>query len=97
MRNLVKRPIFWIILVIVFAVAVGMSACGDPAPRPLPVPVTCATWQAPDGTWMEEDNEEVDADPCDLDDVFEVRTTAPAKPLPKASPAKKPAPKTTRR
>jgi len=96
-RNLIKRPIFWIAVVIAVAVAVGMSACEDPAPRPLPVPVTCATWQDRDGNWREPgDGELVDEDPCDLDDLFEVRTTAPAKPVPKASPAK-PAPRTTRR
>jgi hypothetical protein len=28
---LIKRPIFWIAVVIAVAVAVGMSACGKPA------------------------------------------------------------------
>lgn len=97
MSNAMRRVLVTLGIVSLLVLALTLGACGDPAPRPLPVPVVCATWQAPDGTWMEEDNEEVDVDPCDLDDLFEVRTTAPAKPLPKASPAKKPAPKITRR
>jgi hypothetical protein len=74
-------------VIIAFAVIVALTACGDPQ-QATPRPIACATWQAPDGTWMEEDNEVVDSDPCDTDDMFEVRTTAPAKPVPKPSPAK---------
>jgi hypothetical protein len=52
-----------------------------------PVVPVCATYQAPDGTWMEEDDEPVDADPCDLDDAFEVEHLKTPKPVVKKSPA----------
>jgi len=84
--SLIRRPGFWIAVFAVAALLVGfLAGCGDPQQA---TPIACATYQAPDGTWMEEDNEPVDSDPCDTDDLFEVRTTAPAKPVPKASPAK---------
>jgi len=85
--SLIRRPWFWVVLIAAFVAAMMLTACGDPQ-QATPRPVVCATYQAPDGTWMEEDNEVVDSDPCDLDDLFEVKTTAPAKPVPKASPAK---------
>lgn len=94
--SLIRRPGFWLTVFLVGVVVLVLAACGKAVPPPLPQPVVCATWQAPDGTWMEEDNEEVDSDPCDLDDVFEVRTTAPAKPKPAVSPAK-PNTRSTRR
>lgn len=83
----------WIGLVIAVIVAAVLAtllgACGGPTDAN-PLPVTCATWQDREQQWREEDGELVDSDPCDLDDLFEnkVRTTAPAKPVPKASPAK---------
>lgn len=92
-----STPAKVITIVALLALAVAamlLGACGDPA-SPLQ-PVTCATYQAPDGTWMEEDNEPVDADPCDRE--FDVhRTNSPAaKPKPVKTPVK-PAPRTTRR
>lgn len=85
---------FWLVFVVVVAFAVAamlLGACGRPVSAPLP-PITCATYQAPDGTWMEEDNEPVDDDPCDteMDYPKPARTTAKpaAKPSVKASPAK---------
>lgn len=56
------------VLVLAAVVATALAACKDPNDAR---PVVCATYQAPDGTWMEEDNEPVDADPCDTDDQFE--------------------------
>lgn len=85
---------FWLIFVVVVAFAVAatlLGACARRGPVTVPI-VTCATYQAPDGTWMEEDNEPVDDDPCDteMDYPKPVRTTAKpaAKPSAKASPAK---------
>lgn len=70
--NRYERLRFWVILVAVIviagAAAILLGACGKGAPLQ---PVACATYQAPDGTWMEEDNEPVDDDPCDLDDLWE--------------------------
>jgi hypothetical protein len=83
--SLIRRPGFWLTVFLVGVAVLVLTACGNPQQAS---PIVCATWQAPDGTWMEEDNEEVDSDPCDLDDLFEVRTTAPAKPKLAASPAK---------
>lgn len=82
----------WVIIVVVAAGAILLGACGDPQPV---FPATCATYQAPDGTWMEEDNEPVDADPCDLDDAWEFDGTGHRTPKPtvkKPSPAKTSAP-----
>jgi hypothetical protein len=82
--RLIRDPWFWIVFIAVFIAAMVVAGCGNPqqaTPRPV-----CATYQAPDGTWMEEDNEPVDSDPCDLDDLFEKPKTT--KPVPKASPAK---------
>ena len=79
------------VLVVAVTVAAGAILLGACAKRegPHPAPVVCTTWQAPDGTWMEEDNEEVDEDPCDTDvDLPHVKPTT-KKPAPKASPAKK--------
>jgi len=81
--SLIRRPWFWILVLAAFVAAMMLAACGDPQQS---TPIACATWQAPDGTWMEEDNEEVDSDPCDLDDMFEKPRTT--KPVPKASPAR---------
>lgn len=77
----------WGPLVVVLAiVATLLGACGDPAQ-----PQVCATWQAPNGQWMEEDNEEVDSDPCDLDDAFEVEHKKTKKPVaPRTSKPKPP-------
>ena len=86
--SLIRRPGFWLAVFLVVVAVLVLAACDKKQPDiPSPHPLPCATWQAPDGTWMEEDNEEVDSDPCDLDDAFKVRTTAPAKPKP--SPTKK--------
>lgn len=76
----------WAAVLVLAVVALLMGAC-DRTVAPWPAPV-CATYQAPDGTWMEEDNEPVDADPCDtkIDLPKPVRTTA--KPAVKPSPAK---------
>jgi hypothetical protein len=60
-----------------------LAACNDQQPV-LPAPV-CATWQAPDGTWMEEDNEPVDAYPCDGDDMFPKVKPSTKKPAPAKS------------
>lgn len=46
----------------VFSVLLMAGKC-DEIPSRNPGP--CSTYQAPDGTWMEEDNEPVDSDPCD--------------------------------
>lgn len=73
----------------IFAVVVLLGVCVLVACTALPGPrrpTACATWQAPDGTWMEEDNEPVDSDPCDRGGYF-----GPAKPTPKPS-TKKPTP-----
>lgn len=91
----------WLIIVLIIALAVvamlmGAASCDKNQPdAPSRHPLPCATWQAPDGTWMEEDDEPVDSDPCDLDDAFEVpkvHTTAP-----KVKVSTKPAPRSSRR
>lgn len=68
----ITRLALTIIAVIAVAgiLGIALGGCGDPATPPRPV--VCATYQAPDGTWMEEDNEAVDDDPCDLDDAYEL-------------------------
>ena len=78
----------WIAVLAMAIVAILLGACGRAGSAPVLPPITCATYQAPDGTWMEEDNEPVDDDPCDteMDYPKSVRTTA--KPSVKASPAK---------
>lgn len=93
MSNTMRRVLVTLGIVSLLVLTLVLGACGDPAPRPLPVPVVCATWQDREGNWREPgDRELVDDDPCDLDDVFEVRTTAPpAKPSTK--PAVKPSPR----
>lgn len=82
----------WVIIAVVGAAAILLGACGRPGSAPVLPPITCATYQAPDGTWMEEDNEPVDEDPCDteMDYPKPARTTVKpaAKPSVKASPAK---------
>jgi len=85
-----NRARFWMVLtsVLLLAVVAAMllDACGGLL---APAPVVCATYQAPDGTWMEQDNEEVDDDPCDTGvDLPHVKPTT-KKPVPKASPTKK--------
>lgn len=81
----------WITFLTLGAVVILLGACASREVAPWPAQV-CATYQAPDGTWMEEDNEPVDDDPCDteMDYPKPVRTTAKpaAKPSVKASPAK---------
>lgn len=87
------------VIVIAFAVAatlLGACATGPLQPQP------CATWLHPDGvTWMEEDNEPVDDDPCDRLPDSKPSSKAPAvKPSPAKTtkPAVKPNPvRTTRR
>ena len=79
---------FWGCLAVAAVVAIILGACGGFNPAP---PVTCATWQAPDGTWMEEDNEEVDADPCDRFDDLHPLSTKSAKPRPPVLRTTKPA------
>lgn len=56
-----------IIAAVVAGVLLLAIGCGDPARAP----AVCATRQAPNGQWIEEDNEAVDGDPCDTDDQFE--------------------------
>ena len=81
-----RKYLLWAVIVTAVAVAATLlGGCGDPVQRPVPV---CATYQAPDGTWMEEDNEEVDEDPCDLDDAFEVEHPKTPKPVVKKTPEK---------
>ena len=98
MRKLIERPVFWIAVIIACAVLVGMlGACGGPNDAQ---PVVCATYQAPDGTWMEEDNEPInDDDPCDLEldlDPYHVKSPKP-KPAPVKTPQQpKPRPSTKR-
>lgn len=78
------------LIVVVFAVAATLlGACSAPwQPQP------CATWLHPDGvTWMEEDNEPVDDDPCDRLPNSKPSSKAPpmvkdTKPVPKPSAAK---------
>jgi hypothetical protein len=92
-----RRRLYWptavlftFISLVLVAVVVALAGRGDPAQ-----PAVCATYQAPDGTWMEEDNEPVDGDPCDLDDLLEPVVIPPnvsKKPSPKASPTKPSAP-----
>lgn len=73
--------IFWGAVGLAAVLVIWLGACGGGSPVQ---PVTCATWQAPDGTWMEEDNEEVDADPCDrFEDRHPLLTKSP-KPKPSA-------------
>ena len=60
------------------AVLVVFAAACD---RPLVAPAVCATWQAPDGTWMEEDNEPVDSDPCDRQPDYKPATVVPKLPV----------------
>jgi hypothetical protein len=71
----------------VFVMVVQMPLLGGCGKGGVPTPVVCATYQAADGTWMEEDGEPVDADPCDLDDAFEIEHPKTPKPLVKKSPA----------
>jgi hypothetical protein len=85
--RLIRRPWFWIGLIAVFIAALVVAGCGNPQ-QATPRPVVCATYQDEQGVWREEDHERVDSDPCDRDDLFEVKTTAPAKPKPAVSPAK---------
>ena len=69
MKWLLRRPGFWITLILVAAVLVTLlGACGDPQQA---TPVACATYVDDLGRWHEEDGEFVDDDPCDLDDQFE--------------------------
>lgn len=80
--------VFWGAVVALVGMGIFVAACGTGSPVQ---PVTCATWQAPDGTWMEEDNEEVDADPCDRFDDLHPLSTKSAKPKPSAVRTTKPA------
>lgn len=78
----------WVVIILVLAAvaATALGACGSPNQAR---PIVCATYQAPDGTWMEEDNEVVDSDPCDLDDQFEDQggyDLRKVKPVPKQTP-----------
>jgi hypothetical protein len=79
--NRVVRGVAATVLVaFVLAVALLLLGCDKVV---LPQPAPCATWQAPDGTWMEEDNEPVDDDPCDrLPDVKVSTVKPPVKPSP---------------
>lgn len=76
----------WVIIAIVGAAAILLGACGRPGSAPLPI--TCATYQAPDGTWMEEDNEPVDDDPCDTEMDYPKPAKTSKKPTVKPSPTK---------
>ena len=86
------RHIMWALLASGALAVTMLVACGTNSP-PQPPLVPCATWQAPDGTWMEPDNDPVDDDPCDL----EAGLDGPIfKPTPRKSPVKSsPAPKST--
>ena len=95
----VKRVTVTVALVTLPILALALAGCsgGQPLPQPSPQPVVCATYQAPDGTWMEEDNEPVDDDPCDrLPDSPKSPSIKPTtkKPAPATT---KPAPRVTRR
>lgn len=94
----------------------GVTACGS---EPFDPCAVNPTYQATDGQWYEADGEPLDDDPCDSDDFMDdghghkihkkkpglVKPTITVKPIPRATPAKvpapktpvKPAPKTTRR
>ena len=78
-----RKYLLWVAIVTAVAVAATLlGGCGDPSR-----PVVCATYEASDGTWREEDHEEVDEYPCDLDDAFEVEHPKTPKPVVKKSPA----------
>lgn len=86
---------FWLIFVVVVAFAIAamlLGACGRSDGGAPVFPAVCATYQAPDGTWMEEDNEPVDRDPCDLDDAWEFDGAGHKTPKPKVV---KPSPRMT--
>lgn len=80
------KHIAWALAASVAVLAAGVLGACDTNSAPQPPLVVCETWQAPDGTWMERDNEPVDDDPCDLEaDVhFPVIKPSTKKPSPVA-------------
>jgi hypothetical protein len=67
--SLIRRPLFWVVVALaVLIMLVATAGCGKPAQDPCQVNPTRT---AADGRWVEADGEDLDADPCDSDDLEE--------------------------